>query len=200
MEKVFIELKRKKVKNIMKKMIMIATIGLLVSGAQASQINWSVLGVRAHSVLTGSADGITTANTGPAALAGAIVYLFVAPLNVANVNAAIQGGTFSGWDASALTTATSGTGSQLFGSYSTETVKAYMVVFDTATYNATGEGNYMITAEITKTFTTTANQTFAQTFTTASTWTHYNNIPEPTSMALLALGVAAIGLRRKFRK
>jgi len=31
-------------------------------------------------------------------------------------------------------------------------------------------------------------------------WYNYTVIPEPTAMALLALGAAAVGLRRRFRK
>jgi len=33
-----------------------------------------------------------------------------------------------------------------------------------------------------------------------ATWTLYVPVPEPTAMALLALGAAALGLRRRFRK
>jgi len=38
------------------------------------------------------------------------------------------------------------------------------------------------------------------TFGGATNFKTYDVVPEPTSMALLALGVAALGLRRKFRK
>jgi hypothetical protein len=34
----------------------------------------------------------------------------------------------------------------------------------------------------------------------AANFTVYNVVPEPTSMALLAMGIAAVGLRRRFRK
>jgi len=160
------------------------------AATNAATVSWSVSGIK-----TPNGDGTFSAT----ALSGGIAYLFVGAQDTVALTEAITGKTFTG--AGALwSQATSATGAIFktgLGSYSNQDVSLYMVIFDTAVI--ADASSYMISTDVTQHF---VNSNLTYTFTTANgrlptTWAA---VPEPTSMALLALGVAAIGLRRKFRK
>jgi hypothetical protein len=174
----------------MKKLVTFLSAAMLTAAVQAAAVAWTTGN---NAIKVPNADGSFGPNAG--ATSGqylATVYFFADNGGVAG--SAIEGVTGNTDNSTSVLSALNGT----TAGYDFVAGSAYWAQVVVTTLPAAGTYYTMSSSKVM--FTIPGTGSAALNFTTLgampSQWTV---VPEPTSMALLALGAAAIGLRRKFR-
>jgi hypothetical protein len=182
----------------MKKMMVLAAALLVAAMSQAGSIDWSISG-----------RGAIKGTDGKTSLSGATVYLVLVSDQAKITDALVNGGDFASLtlgsgtltETGALTPAVAAQSAKLTAG----TAYDYAVlVFNDYTKEAGKTGNYKFSTSLNDIANPDGDHTQFATFAaanfTGATWNAYTVVPEPTCMALLALGAVAFGLRRKIRK
>ena len=174
----------------MKKLMMFVAVAVCAVSVQAASISWG--NTAALTPIVGP-DGTTLTS------ANAASYSFIAKLiNVTDANTVIA-------SSSTINNMTPGSLSESTITYTYGTEASNGDVFRIELYASVGGSDYMLTitnpawviAAINDSGTDLWGGTWPSGSTAVGNWVL---IPEPTAMALLALGAAAFGLRRRFRK
>ena len=171
----------------MKKFMIGLAVACAAAVSQAATVNWSLTGV--------------TASPNNAAAAGWVAY-FLDGSTRTEFNAltadkvaayAVSKATDSG------TTSAGRTGVQASHSYGNfsagDPVSGYVVLFDAS--SATAAKNYAVTTTQSLQIPGAGNANMSWAFSTTTGGWVSTAVPEPTTVALLALGFAAVGLKRK---
>ena len=184
-------------------MITIAAALTVAVAAQAASIDWAVNGANVIKNQAGNNIG-----------AGAAVYLVLAD-SVSDIISAINAGSFSssttGVLGSSVTSAQSNVARVTAESALLTRATSYtytVLVFNEAYTGTAGSiGNYLFFGTVSQLAydplvgdPATSALFTTPLFQSGTGWQGYTVVPEPTAMALVALGVAAVGLRRRFRK
>ena len=188
----------------MKKTVMAMLVALSIGTVQAASFIWGT---------GGSGTPIQSSTEGIGLATGSAVLLIYAPEGISfggNPGALTLGSGMTILDTRAIGANAGRTGNF---SYSSESINwgdtltgYYIVAFDTADWTDATEfayATYTFTLPASSSATAVnSNKLLLGTSTAYLENIAYNEwtaVPEPTSMALLAFGVAALGLRRKFR-
>ena len=172
----------------MKKFMIGLAVACAAAVSQAATVNWSLAGI--------------TASPNNAAAAGWVAY-FLDGSTIAEFNALAADKVAAYAVSKAIDSGTTSSGrtgvqaSHSYGNFSAgDSVSGYVVLFDAS--SAASAKNYAVTGVINDKIPGAGNLNMSWAFSTdtGNGWVS-TAVPEPTTVALLALGLAAVGLKRK---